>query len=104
MNGIMNDIVYDWASLLAERMQEFMSLQHKTFYMPHYAIGLFLDATTRMILNDILEIKPGSTEPGEPPIMRWRHLDTPRGQKAIGQKRMRQEVESSEHGNTDSGR
>ena len=91
-------------SLLAKHINEFMTLQHKTFYMPHYAIGLFLDATTWMIPNDRLEINPSSTDPGEPLIMQWKHLDTPGGRKAIGQKRMRQDVESSEHKNTDSGR
>ena len=35
MNGLMNGKVYDWASLLAMRMDEFMTLQHKIFYMPH---------------------------------------------------------------------
>ena len=49
MNEIMNGKVYDWAFVLVERMHEFMMLQHKTFYMPHYAIGLFLNATMRMI-------------------------------------------------------
>ena len=44
MNGIMQGMVYDWATVLADRMQEFMSLQHRTFFMPHYAIGLFLEA------------------------------------------------------------
>ena len=76
MNGILHDRVYDWAALLAERMSKFMTLQHKTFYMPHYAIGLFLDVTTRMIPNDALEAKLGPLALGEPPIMQWRHLDT----------------------------
>ena len=88
MNGIMNGKVYDWAFVLAERMHEFMTLQHKTFYMPHYAIGLFLDAIARMILEDRLEAKPGPLAPGESPIMQWRHLDSAIGQKgSAGQKR-----------------
>ena len=103
MNGIMNGRVYDWAFLLAERMNEVIMMQHKTFYMPHYSIGLFLDAIAWLIPNDRLEIKPSQIELGEPPIMQWKHLDTPGGQKAIGQKRMRQEMESSEHENTNSG-
>ena len=105
MNKILNGRVYDWATLLAERMYEFMTLQHKTFYMPHYAIGLFLDATMRMIPLDRLEVKLGPLAPGEPPIMQWRHLDTSGRQKAtVGQKRPRQELDtSSEHGNTNSG-
>ena len=97
MNGILNGRVYDWATLLAERMSEFMTLQHRTFYMPHYAIGLFLDTTARMIPMDVLEAKPGPLAPGEPPIMQWRHLDT-LGTKTIGQKRPR-----TDGGNTDSG-
>ena len=56
--------------------------------MPHYAIGLFLDATTQMILNDALDAKPGPLAPGEPPIMQWKHLDT-LGTKTVGQKRPR---------------
>ena len=67
--SMMNGRVYDWAPLLVERMDEFMTLQHKTFYMPHYAIGLFLNAIARMIPTDKLEIKPGLIKPGEPPIM-----------------------------------
>ena len=69
MNGILHGRVYDWAALLAEWMSEFMTLQHKTFYMPHYAIELFLDATAQMIPNDALEAKPGPLAPGEPPII-----------------------------------
>ena len=41
----MNGTVYDWATVLADRMEEFMTLQHQTFFMPYYAIGLFLEAT-----------------------------------------------------------
>ena len=56
MNGLMNGRVYHWASLLAARMDEFMTLQHKTFYMPHYAIEFFLEATARVIPKEKLEI------------------------------------------------
>ena len=83
MNEIMTGKVYDWASVLAEWMHEFMTLQHKTFYMPHYAIGLFLDAAVRMIPADDLEAQPGPLAPDEPPIMRWKHLDTTSGQKGF---------------------
>ena len=83
MNDILHGIVYDWATLLAERMSEFLTLQHKTFYMPHYAIGLFLEATTWMIPNDALEAKSGPLVLGEPPIMQWKHLDT-LGTKRVG--------------------
>ena len=69
MNGILHSRLYDWAALLAEQMSEFMTLQHKTFYMPHYSIGLFLDAMTQMIPNDALEAKPGPLALGEPLIM-----------------------------------
>ncbi|XP_059073518.1 uncharacterized protein LOC131874251 [Cryptomeria japonica] len=55
MNGLMNGIVYDWAALLAERMYEFLTLQHRTFYMPHYAIGLFLDAMREAVPEEELE-------------------------------------------------
>ena len=69
--------------------------------MPHYAIGLFLDATARMIPADELEAQPGPLAPREPPIMRWKHLDTTTGQKSsAGQKRPRMDMA----GDTDSGR
>lgn len=58
MNGLMNGIVYDWAALLAERMYEFLTLQHRTFYMPHYAIGLFLEAMREVVPEDELEVRP----------------------------------------------
>ena len=60
-------------------MHEFMTLQHKTFYMPHYVIGLLLDAATWMIPADELEAQPRPLAPREPPIMRWKHLDTTTG-------------------------
>lgn len=69
MMNVMIGNVYDWTSLLAKHMHEFMTLQHKTFYMPHYAIGLFLDATTHMIPTNGLEIKSGLIELGELLIM-----------------------------------
>lgn len=81
MNGIMNEKVYEWATLLVECMYEFMTLQHKTYYIPHFAIGLFLDAATWMILLDRLEVKPDPLALGEPPIMQRKHLDTLGGQK-----------------------
>ena len=87
MNGLMNGKVYDWASLLATRMDEFLTLQHKTFYMPHYAIRLFLEVTARMIPQEKLKIQPSLVVPGKPPIMQWRHLDSPVGQKGVDQKR-----------------
>jgi hypothetical protein len=99
MNGIMNGRVYDWATLLAERMHEFMTLQHRTFYMPHYAIGLFLDATVRVIPIDKLEVKPTPLAPGEPPIMQWKHLDIAQ-RSTVAQKRPRMDTA----GDTDSGR
>lgn len=49
MNGLHNGVVYDWASLIADRMDKFMMLQYKKFYMPHHAIGLFLDAVRTQI-------------------------------------------------------
>lgn len=90
MNGIMNGKVYDWSSILAEHMHEFMTLHHRTFYMPHYAIGLFLDARARIIPIDKLEAKLGPLALGEPLIMQWKHLDVASGQKStVGQKRPR---------------
>ena len=76
-------------------------IANKTFYMLHYAIGLFLEATTRTIPVDRLEAKPGRLAPGEPSIMQWKHLDTVGGQKGtVGQKRPQQDI----RGDTDSDR
>ena len=98
--SMMNGKVYDWASVLAERMHELLTLQHKTFYMLHYAIGLFLDATARLIPEDKLEARLGPLAPREPLIMQWKHLDTTSGQKGMaGQKRLRQDT----GGDTDNG-
>ena len=69
MNGIMQGTVYDWATVLAEQMEEFMSLQHRTFFMPHYAIGLFLEAVVSQIPMDDFEAPPrGKLADGEPPV------------------------------------
>lgn len=101
MNDIMNDKVYDWAAILAEWMHEFMTLQHRTFYMPHYAIGLFLDATAQAIPVDRLEVKPSPLALGKPPIMQWRHLDIVSGQRStVGHNRPWMDTA----GDTDSGR
>lgn len=66
--------------------------------MSHYAIGLFLEATTRMVLHDRLEAKHGPLALSEPPIMQWRHLDTLGSKTMVGQKRPR-----LDGGDTDSG-
>lgn len=79
INEIINGKVYDWASLLAMCMDEFMTLQHKTFYMSHYAIRLFLEATTRTISHEQLEVKLSLAIPGEPLVMQLKHLDSPTG-------------------------
>ena len=77
MNGIMNGTVYDWAIVLADRMEEFMTLQHRTFFMPHHAIGLFLEAIVNQLPLDDFEVpSKGKLAEGEPPIFYWRHLDT----------------------------
>lgn len=71
---------------MAVQMYEFMKLQHKTFYMPHYAIGFFLDANHTPIPHGALEIKSeGCMAPIEPSILYWQHLD--KGCALIGQKR-----------------
>ena len=49
MNDIMNGTVYDWATVLTDRMKEFMTLQHRTFYMSYHAIGLFLEVALHQI-------------------------------------------------------
>lgn len=77
MNGLMNGVQYDWATILADRLYEFMTLHHRTFYIPHYAIRLFLEAMRSQLSEEA---------PREPPIFYWQHMDvgmTP----MVGQKR-----------------
>ena len=101
MNGIMNGTVYNWATILADRMEEFMTLQHWTFYMPYHVIGLFLEAALHQIPVDDFEVPPqGKLAPGEPPIFYWRHLDI--GGTAAGQRKVLQGLEA--YGDTNSGR
>lgn len=101
MNGIRNGTVYDWASVMAERLYEFMTLQHRTFYMPHIAIGLFLNAAREQILAEKLRPQPVDIATGEPLIFHWRHLDA--GGVQTGSKRKRQVLSESEGENVDSG-
>ena len=76
MNGIMQGTVYDWATVLADRMEELMTLQHRTFFMPHHAIGLFLEVVVNQVPLDDFEAPPrGKLANREPPIFYWRHLD-----------------------------
>ena len=80
-------MVYDWASVLVDRMEEFMMLQHRTFFIPHHAIGLFLEVAASQIPLDDFEAPPrGKLADGEPPIFNWRHLDT--GGIVVSQKRL----------------
>lgn len=101
MNGIMQGMVYDWASVLADRMEDFMTFQHHTLFMPHHAIGLFLEAAASQIPLDDFEAPPmGKLAAEEPPIFNWRHLDT--GGTIDSQKRVFRGLDAS--GDTDSGR
>ena len=52
----MNGTVYDWATVLADTMDEFMTLQHRTFFMLHHAIGLFLEAALHQVPTDDFEV------------------------------------------------
>lgn len=57
-------------------MDEFMMLQYKKFYMPHHAIGLFLDAVCTQITPGSQPLEPqGRVAPDQPPIFYWSHLD-----------------------------
>lgn len=97
LNGIHNGIVYDWASVLADRMEEFMTLQHRTFYMPYHAIGFFLDAVRLRGSPDKHLAPQGHVHLGQPPIFYWMHLDTtaPSGDIHSGTKRKRRVVVSA---------
>lgn len=44
MDGLWNGTVYNWATVLSDRINEFFTLKHKAFYMPFHTIGIFLDA------------------------------------------------------------
>lgn len=46
-----------------------MTLQHHTFYMPHHAFGLFLEASRHQIPPDVFKVSPkGKLAQGEPPV------------------------------------
>ena len=65
----MNGMVYNWAIVLADRMEEFMTLQHRTFYMSHHAIRLFLDVELHQIPMDDFEVPPrGRLAAGKRPV------------------------------------
>lgn len=73
MNGIMSGMVYDWATVLADRMEEFMTLP----ICHTMLLGFFLEATLHQILVDEFEVPPrGRLALGESPILYCRHLDT----------------------------
>lgn len=101
MNSLMNGVVYDWATVLLDRMYEFITLQYHTFYMPHYAIGLFLEATLRIPLDKLEPVPKGKLVVGEPLVFYGHYLDT--GGTTVGQKRPRQVVEFDPE-DVDSGR
>lgn len=97
MNGIRNGVVYDWASVLADRMEEFMTLQHKNIYMPYHAIGLFLDAMRVQISPETQHLAPHNrVHPRQLPIFYWVHSDitTPSGDTQSGKKQKRRVVVS----------
>ena len=78
-----------------------MTLQHRTFFMPYHAIGLFLEAAINQVPLDDFEVPPrGKLTGGEPPIFYWRHLDT--GGTAAGQKKVIQGLQVARR-DTDSG-
>ena len=69
--------------------------------MPHYTIGLFLEAAVNQIPMDDFEALPrGKLADREPPVFYWRHLDT--GGTAAGQKKVFQGLQAAQ-GDTDSG-
>lgn len=77
MYGLQSNTVYDLATLLADQMDEFITLQHRTFYMPHYPIGFFLKATrTQIPVEELQVMQQGRMEATHPPILYWHHLDT----------------------------
>lgn len=78
MNGIKCGKVYNWGQLLAERIHDFLRLEHKTFYMCHHAISLFLDVVPLQVPPEIWgTFEPrGRVEPNKPTMYYYTHLDT----------------------------
>lgn len=78
MNGIKCGKVYNWEQCLAERIHDFLRLEHKTFYMCHHAISLFLDVVRLQVPPEMwgtFELH-GRVEPNKPTIYYYTHLDT----------------------------
>ncbi|XP_057855203.2 uncharacterized protein LOC131064892 [Cryptomeria japonica] len=78
MNGIKCGKVYNWGQLLAERIHDFLRLEHKMFYMCHHAISLFLDVVRLQVPPEIWgTFEPrGRVEPNKPTMYYYIHLDT----------------------------
>lgn len=78
MNEIRCGKVYNWGQLLAERIHDFLRLEHKTFYMCHHAIGLFLDAARLQVPPEVWgTFEPRRrVEPNKPTMYYYIHLDT----------------------------
>lgn len=99
MNGLRNGMVYDWASILSDRIHEFLMLKHKAFYMPFHAIGLFLEVVRTQVPSERHVWKTQNrVDPSRPPIFYWTHLDTFIGSGDIqpSRKQTRQQVVASE--------
>lgn len=78
MYGLSNGKIYNWGRALSSRVTEAMLLKHKTLYVPHHIIALFLEALRTQVA---LENRGGfvassRVEPYKPAMYYWLHLDT----------------------------
>lgn len=78
MHGLSNGKIYNWGRVLSSRVKEAMLLKHKTLYVPHHLIALFLEALRTQVA---LENRGGfvassRVEPYKPAMHYWLHLDT----------------------------
>lgn len=63
---------------MAERIHDFLKLEHKTFYMCHHAISLFLDVVRPQVPQEMWgTFEPrGWVEPNKLTMYYYAHLDT----------------------------
>lgn len=78
MYGLNNGKVYNWGRVLSNRVKEFMLLKHKTLYIPHHVIALFLEALRTQVAPEHRGnfLATSRVEPYKPAMYYWLHLDT----------------------------
>lgn len=104
MNGLSLGRVYNWSQLLSDRIHDFLSLEHKTFYMCHHAICLFLEVVRTQVPSEKGKFQSqGRVEPNKPAMYYWIHWDTLGGDaiQSARKKRKQDEEEGSSNEDTE---